>query len=204
MSRMSYTFWCLGIFVLLFGACQTGGERREEDDIVGKPPSVNEDPFAYAALPAPTQRAETTGTIEVDPPKRVEPQAEPKVEPKIEPKIEPQAPVQPPTEVAVVTEPTPPQEVATRVAPAVPVEPVEPPTPDIPHCFSCVRICAQSDPTDDCSQSVEDMICGWGTAEDERAASQLAQAQCDAVLDMARQMSRWRTIEGSCPKAACR
>lgn len=193
MSRMSYTFWCLGTFALLLGACQTGGERREDDDIVGKPPSVSEDPFAYAALPAPTQRAETTGMIEVEPPKRVEP--------KVEPQVEPKAPVQPPAEVAVVTEPTPPQEVATRVAPAVPVEP---PVPAVPHCFSCVRICAQSDPTDDCSQSVEDMICGWGTAEDERAASQLAQAQCDAVLDMARQMSRWRTIEGSCPKAACR
>lgn len=174
--------WCLGGVIVCLGACQTGGERREDDDIVGKPPSVREDPFAYAALPAPTQRVETTGMIEVEP--------------------VPVEPTKEPADVAVVT--VPPKEVATRVAPATPVDPIEPSTPDAPHCFSCVRICAQSDPTEDCSQSVEDMICGWGTAEDELMAGRLAQAQCDAVLDMARQMSRWRTIEGSCPAAACR
>lgn len=198
LSKICNVVWCLGGIIVFLGACQTGGDRREDDDIVGKPPSVREDPFAYAALPAPTQRVETTGVIEV------EPKPEPKPEPVVEPPQEaaPTTPERPSTELAVVTDP--PQEVTTRVAPATPVDPIEPSPPDVPQCFSCVRICAQSDPTEDCSQSAEDMICGWGTAEDERMAGRLAQAQCDAVLDMARQMSRWRTIEGSCPVAACR
>ena len=136
-----------------------------------------------------------------------------------EPPVEP--PVQPESINRAVIEPAPkpepsPAAVPPRVAPA-PKEPVvalapaspaaEQPEPDVPsshRCYSCVRICAQSDRSRDCSDSTEDVVCGWGHSEERSDAKVLAQAQCDATLDLMRQTPQWSTIEGECPVASCR
>jgi hypothetical protein len=68
------------------------------------------------------------------------------------------------------------------------------------RCFSCVRICPIEG---DCASAKKDVICGWGTHSTRSQAARLARAECDATLDMARQMPVWSRIEGSCPPATC-
>lgn len=73
--------------------------------------------------------------------------------------------------------------------------------PTTPQCFSCVRICPTAR---GCDNTDEDVICGWGTHADAAQARQVARAQCDATLDLARQMPVWSRIDGQCPPATCR
>src|SRR5690554_91843 len=80
-------------------------------------------------------------------------------------------------------------------------EPVIPETPATAQCFSCVKICPLAG---DCARADEDIICGWGTQTNISAAKELARAQCDATLDLARQMPVWSRIDGECPAATCR
>lgn len=91
----------------------------------------------------------------------------------------------------------------TPIEPTAPAGPARPRPDGQRQCFSCVRVCPLSDLSPDCSESREDMICGWG-AGDEEAARTLARAECNAALDMAREMPRWSSIDGSCPVATCR
>lgn len=216
---LMFRAFAASLVVLLVGAgCTNGPDRRDDDGIVGRPPARGEDPFADAVIPPPAMRAASTGSFsedefkqepEVKPePPVAEPETTPEVKPEPEvrttPVVEPEPVSEPVAEVKPAPVVEPPVAVAARVEPTTPktTPPVE--APSQPQCFSCVRICAQSDPSEDCSQSAEDMICGWGTSDRESDARRLAQAQCDAVLDMARQMPRWRSIDGECPAASCR
>jgi hypothetical protein len=169
----------LALLALLLCAACTGANKNGADgeDIVGKPPTRAEDPFSVTALPPPDARAPIKGSIDEPPPVTPTPPAEPAR----------------------------PAEVVARVEPARPTD-VTPPVPgdEVRQCFACVRICPISDLSPDCSESQEDMICGWGAGADEEAARKLARAECNAALDMAREMPRWSSIDGSCPVATCR
>jgi hypothetical protein len=177
--KMSPDWRLLALLILLLTACTSGPAARGEegDDIIGKPPPKTEDPFSVTALPPPDARAPATGAINAPatPPARESTHA-PKPEPVTPPAPKPDA------------------------APAARVEPAK----ELPQCFSCVRICPITDLSPDCSESREDVICGWGAGEDEDAARKLARAECNAALDMAREMPRFSSIDGSCPVASCR
>lgn len=69
------------------------------------------------------------------------------------------------------------------------------------RCFSCVKICPEADRA--CERG-DDVICGWGVHPDQSTASKLATAECDGALDVARQMPKFSTISGACPRATCR
>lgn len=73
-------------------------------------------------------------------------------------------------------------------------------------CFSCVQICPIGDGDEtNCPDGADDLICGWGShEEDPDQARQVAQAQCESSLEMARQMPSYAGIEGNCPPATCR
>lgn len=74
------------------------------------------------------------------------------------------------------------------------------------RCFSCVRICPVDDGggTEGCGERDRDVICGWGVHGDRQRAGELARAECNGALEMAREMGQWRRIEGGCPPASCR
>lgn len=99
---------------------------------------------------------------------------------------------------ASVPEPEPaPAVVARPAAAASPVDGEE-------RCFSCVRVCPDTLTVAECEERNEELICGWGVDEDRQRARRMARAQCDAALNMSRQMRRYSEIEGDCPPAACR
>lgn len=179
--------------LLVLPACRTSGAGAEDaEQIVGAPPPREEDPF-IGALPPEAEPAPARGTVG--------PSADPAPEPEPEPDSEPEPDPEPDRE------PEPEPEEPSRPAVAARAEPDEPepaPPPDVHRCFSCVRVCPLSDQTADCSASAEDIICGWGTSPEREDARLMAQGECDATLDMARQMPRWSRIEGSCPEASCR
>jgi len=121
----------------------------------------------------------------------------------------------PPSELDPFADTTLPANAVQAPASGVVVEEREPPGGRIPvpppeasgpayQCYSCVKICPNSDPTSDCRRSKEDLICGWGAGEERDAAVKLARAECDAALDMVRETPRFSRIEGSCPPAVCR
>lgn len=174
-------------------ACTTSkAPERASDEIMGRPPAIAEDPFAHRVLPADAVRVEARGTIgEPATPTWSPNQPDPSKPELSEPEVsEPEDAVVPQTEVAV----------ATRS------EPLDPPTlePTGHRCFSCVRICAESDRTVGCTRSAQDIICGWGTSDSAEEAMALARAECDATLDMARGMPLYSRIDGQCPAASCR
>ncbi|TXD39047.1 hypothetical protein FRC98_01185 [Lujinxingia vulgaris] len=74
--------------------------------------------------------------------------------------------------------------------------------PRTPACFSCVKLCEPGDLTPECSESPEDLICGWGAHPDDIAARERARAHCEATLDLARR-DKGYPIEGQCPPATC-
>lgn len=90
-----------------------------------------------------------------------------------------------------------------------PEEPVSEPPPEVQDsreaCFSCVRICPLGeDGSTRCTDRADDLICGWGaSASDREQARQMAEAQCEESLDMARHMPNYAGIEGQCPAATC-
>ncbi|MFU8807198.1 MAG: hypothetical protein ACNA8W_25540 [Bradymonadaceae bacterium] len=162
---------------------------RKEDTVLGRPPTPEEDPFFYIALPAEAVPAGHRGVIGIDEP----------------------APVAGPTDIPEVVEPPPPKaepdpppkEVVAEVAKPT-VLPEEPPQPKQPACFSCVRICPADASSSQCDEGPENLICGWGTHPEAEVASKVARGQCDATLDMARQMPTYSRIDGACPPASCR
>ena len=209
--------WLLALLLLLniTPACSKPAERRAEaveDTIIGRPPPARDDPFADATLPPDAKPAPASGYMGDENRARPQPMPDdqraatvraPKPEPKVIVKPAPKVIVKPaPIEPTPKPTPTPAVAVVTRPRDTTPT-----PTPatDAPHqCFSCVRVCAVADAANGCADSPEDMICGWGAAEDRASAQRMAQAQCDATLNMARDMPLWSSIEGSCPPASCR
>lgn len=174
---------CLLLVVLaaLMAACATEETSRPDDELIGAPPPPEEDPFAVAYTPEEAVPVEATGTIGPDEP----------------------APDQPAPDEPAPDQPAPDQPAATQPAAAKPSPPSDEPTaPSTKHrCFSCVRICPLEG---DCAEAKQDVICGWGTGDAADDAERLARAECDAALDMARQMPVWSRIEGSCPPPTCR
>jgi hypothetical protein len=69
------------------------------------------------------------------------------------------------------------------------------------RCFSCVKICPVEG---GCDEAKRDVICGWGAHSTREQASKMARGECNATLDMARQMPVWSRIDGECPAATCR
>lgn len=167
----------------LLPACTTPAPAPQRDDntLVGRPPSPDDDPFFRFALPAEVIPAEHSGIIG---------------------ETEDERPVAAgPTSLPESVSVEPP-----RVDPEVLGPDVRGPeaTPEQAACFSCVRICSLGASVQDCASEPENLICGWGTHPERFEASKVAQAQCDATLDMARQMPIYSRIEGTCPPASCR
>ncbi len=184
---MEHKVWSVTLVLaitLLTTGCPTHTQspRDESDELVGAPPSQQQDPFASQVRPPDSARAPSTGMMDVE-------QAERGQTPR------------PALVKEARPEQVPKKDVVAAPAPVKPdgVEPME----ALHKCFSCVQICPASDRSGDCSQSKEDVICGWGTSSSEPDARKLARAECDATLDMAREMPRFSRIDGSCPRATC-
>ena len=172
------TLLLLALVLFVLPSCNTGktSEIKNEsaDEIIGRPPPKDDDPFANRALPADAVPASSSGTVGDTDPGKTEPPAEERVEPAVAKKAEPER-----------------QPENVQNQPGY-------------RCFSCVRICPDSDPTPDCSRTPENIIWGWGTSDRETDARSLARAECDATLDLARGMPRYSRIDGGCPAATCR
>lgn len=70
------------------------------------------------------------------------------------------------------------------------------------RCFACVRICPETVSDADCGESY-DTICGWGRSTDRSVAAEIANAECNGALELARDGSRYSSISGQCPAATC-
>lgn len=198
---------CVCLLLSILVGCSSSDAARKDDssgdELIGAPPSRDRDPFASQALPPESARAPTSGRMDIDPSSLPEDRS-------LTPRpatAQPAAPSKEHVEEAERESSRPPSSAVVTPPPAVEdPEVTASPSPrgTPPHrCFSCVRICPATDTTGDCSDSKEDMICGWGTALDEYEATKLARAQCDAALDMAREMPRFSRIDGACPVASC-
>lgn len=149
--------------------------------MIGKPPPVDHDPFAVISLPADATPIAHQGIIGEE----------------AEPTSSPPEPDEEKNSIAAIAQPEIP-------------DPEPAPEPEVPSnsgqagCFSCVQICPLDHATPDCQNAPQDMICGWGTAPDAEQAREVARAQCNVTLDMARDMPMYSRIEGECPPATCR
>lgn len=158
--------------------------------MVGGPPRDDDDSLFRHALPAEAVPADPSGQIGVpDEPEPDKPEA-----------------VEDTADEATAVDDTPDISEAELEVPDE--EDIAPP-PDIPDgkaaCYSCIRICPiDDDGYADCGGGPGDLICGWGSHEDDEQARQMARAQCDASLDLARHMPNYSDIEGDCPPATCR
>lgn len=186
MRTLVYGLTCIGVVCVMTG-CQKHARNAEQegDALVGAPPSRQQDPFASRVLPPESAKAPTSGLMELpaDRSKTPRPALAREARPAQIPDAEPVAVIAP--------------------EPTIPDEIKDPQSPPVQRCFSCVQICPMSDQSGDCSQSKEDVICGWGTSSARSDARKLAQAECDATLDMAREMPRFSRIDGACPAASC-
>ena len=178
-------------------ACSQPKNTRS-DGIEGRPPTADEDPFFFVAIPANAQKVDARGTIEM--PAKVEPTNRVDEPTKVEPTnrvdgpaiVEPTNRVDGPAKLDTVSraEATTPDRVPDR-------------SPPSQQCFSCVEICNVQDGRTRC-EGREDIICGWGVHPERDTAARLATAECDGALDLARESTRYARIEGSCPAATCR
>lgn len=219
-TRFTSRILCGLTLSLTFGLSACGpsqGISREDDQVVGRPPSVREDPFLNGDLPAEAQRVDSQGSITIpDNPKNT--QVTPGVAAEASgasgaPSDALSGPDSFPVAGEAPGEPSPDSGSPSTVPPSSVTSPSltgEPDAERLPstlssyRCYSCVRVCAQSDGSGDCSQSKEDMVCGWGHSEERADAQTLAQAQCDATLELMRQTPQWSSIDGQCPAASCR
>lgn len=184
-------WWRWGwVIVLGAMACETTSAQIKKDDnqVIGRPPERAEDPFADDVLPPDASQTSTAGVMDVPSSKPPKDDAPQKTDPK-------------PPQIAVKTEP----KTQPNIQPKTRVDPETAPDAPVGHqCYSCVRICPKQDTSSDCSESKEDMICGWGTAPTKEDASRLAQGQCTAALNLVRDAPQWSSISGGCPVASCR
>lgn len=173
----------LVVLVVLGAACGGADKKEEPETVIGTPPSPKDDPFFFVAMPAEAVPASSRGTIgdgESPPPDG--PTAVP----------DPAEPAEPAVPAAAETEPK--RRSQERRAKR---------TPTGSRCFSCVRICPETVSDADCGEDY-DTICGWGRSDDRSVAAEIASAECDAALDLARSGSRYSKITGRCPAASCR
>lgn len=177
-ARRRITFLLLGLILLHLGAamgCSTPKER--------------EDKGAGQIVGAPPSAADDPYFIAFKPEEAVEVSAAGELEPSDE--LEAQETEAEPRTTALDAQARP----AEESGPPPPAEPAS------EQCFSCVRICPEGQ---SCDEYKEDIICGWGAHKDAALAQKLAKAECDATLDLARQMPVWSRIDGECPQATCR
>jgi len=208
-----------------FGGPSTTDEPDFTEDLIGRPPDSSDDPFASTTLPpdavevsasgmvgeeAPLDQMPTTPKTDPAPPATSDVAArEPAVEElarPVEPERDPVASARDEGVDGMLPRDrtqTPRPALVTETEPED-IEAIPEPPGGMHRCFSCVKVCSVSDPTPDCSASAEDIICGWGTSEELPDAREMARAECDATLDMAREMPRFSRIEGECPVASCR
>lgn len=193
---------------MLLTSCSSGDAARknssESEELIGAPPSKDQDPFASQTLPPESARAPTSGVMDIQTSEELPEDRSQTPRPAL---AQPASPSREHVEEAAreaASSSYAAKEMPTTETPEE-VEVVTPQVPeeDVYRCFSCVRICPVSDASGDCSDSKEDMICGWGTAMNASDATKLARAQCDAALDMAREMPRFSRIDGGCPVASC-
>lgn len=142
--------------------------------MIGRPPT-DDDPFTDTRLPEEAKATSTSGIMDVKPDKKGS-SAKPRT-----------------------ADPVP----DTKLAPVASTTPSKQRVPGH-QCYACVRVCAATDTSSDCSNSAEDMICGWGHGPSKNDAMTLATTQCDAALNMIRASNQWRRVDGRCPVASCR
>ena len=218
--------WICATLLIPIGiaACSSSSEDEIDDDMqefIGSPPEEEDDPMFKHALPAEAVPADPSGRVGAvdDEPEESDEDQEPD-ELAIDDPDEPEESDE--DEELVIDDPDEPEEADEDEEPAEsdelaaaepdPVERPEDisPPPDIPDdrpaCFSCVRICPVDDSGNaDCPAGSDDLICGWGSHEDDRSqARNVAQAQCESSLDLARHMPNYDGIDGQCPPATCR
>lgn len=177
-------------------ACTSTPEEKQggaKEEVIGRPPPADEDPFFVKSMPGEAVPVASSGSIgddeekEADAPEKPAKSEKPEKSEKSEEAGEEIAAKAPERRASEKHDEEPKPPASTEV--------------DQPQCFSCVRIC----PADgDCSKAKEDVICGWGVHEESQEAKRMAKAECDATLDMARQMPVWSEIAGQCPAATCR
>ena len=171
--------------VVAFGpACTTPTEKddtQNEEEVIGKPPPADEDPFFVKTMPGEAVPVAPSGSIGDEEGDETDASKEP----------EEPASAQRQQDKPAEEQPEPQAPGAQRKSDAS----------RQPQCFSCVRICPAEG---DCDDAKEDVICGWGVHTDSAQAKRMARAECDATLNMARQMPVWSEIAGECPAATCR
>ncbi|MFB6262382.1 MAG: hypothetical protein ABEL76_01970 [Bradymonadaceae bacterium] len=167
--------------VLIWGAtgCSTGGSQTKENEMVGQPPSEQEDPFKVMRELERAEPASSSGVIGSG--EGTSDRSSGTIAPEGK-EDEPQR-----------AEETKPSRAQRERAPRA---------SEGHRCFSCVRIC----PTDaeSCEKDASDVICGWGVHSDRKTARRAARAECRGALDLARQTDKWSRIEGDCPEPTCR
>ena len=155
----NFLMYCVCVLAMM-SACKTSSNATSDEasDLVGAPPSTGQDPFASQVKPPESARVPTSGVMDVSTKTPSESEAvvveekDPSPPDPVKPEdIEqsPRARVEPATPA--------PETLESRVKQTEVAK-----QPDVYQCFSCVKICPESDPTSDCSRSQEDMICGWG------------------------------------------
>lgn len=188
LSGVFFLSTCLIPFALVGCTSSSSGAQTASprDQVIGRPPPPDQDdPFFARALPAEAVPAEAQGRIEA---------------PRL-PQEPPEFEVPAPTEEVAATQEASPQTQepeATSELQEIPVGEAR------KTCFSCVQIC----PLDRngralCSDDPDDLICGWGSHLQSREASRRAQANCEATLDLARNLPTYSQISGNCPPASC-
>ncbi len=168
-----------GGLVAACGSAQTADEEADES-MVGKPPSETDDAYHVVQMPEEAVEAESSGYIGPEEGEGDDPSDESEEA----------------SEKGVrAAEADPPDEADRRAAPDGGMQ-----------CFSCVRICPLSEASGDadCSGGERDVICGWGVHSERSSARQLAVAECNGALDLARETRQWSQIEGECPSPQCR
>lgn len=194
--------WLVLVGILLVGfsaGCSTQSQAKEQtnDEVIGRPPPADEDPFFVKSMPGEAVPVASSGKIEEE--AEQDAAAEPDKAPHDTTQTHDTTQAAKPEHSPDAGEPDAidSDRAAAKAEPSAPrSRPV-----DQPQCFSCVRICPAEG---DCDAAKEDVICGWGVHDERIEARRMAKAECDATLDMARQMPVWSEIAGECPVATCR
>lgn len=168
---------CVGMIVAPLGCSSSDEQRKDDEQVIGAPPSDTDDPFDVVRMPESARQAAKSGVIG-------EEDGESSVEEKQESL----------------------EKLAKRAEDAEPNEETFPEAESEEHrCFACVKICPESgEGTETCRARSEDVICGWGVHPEAETAREAARAECTGALELMRSSDRWGEIKGGCPEATCR